>query len=172
MIMKLAGIAMIVFSCFGLGIIKSMEIQKRYRLLKEWERLLLFLEQEISYHVPLPEAYRRVGDRTQPPFDGFLKSLARRLQNGKGESFGNILEEESRRCLGSSCLSEEDLQNISMMGQMLGFGDRQAQGVMLKRYEKELEGKLEELKEQLPGKQKLYRSLGFLGGAFLGILLL
>ena len=51
---KAAGICLIVLSSFGLGLIKSVELQKRYRLLKEWEKIVLLLEQEISCHIPLP----------------------------------------------------------------------------------------------------------------------
>lgn len=163
---------MIVLSCFGLGMIKSAEIQKRYRLLKEWERLILLIRQEVSYNEPLPEAYRKVGSRARPPFDCFLKNLSDHLKVYGGKSFSEVFDEEISRCLSSSCLSKEDLLHISMMGEMAGFTDRQMQMEMLNRYGKELEIKLADLKEQLPGRQKLYRSLGFLGGVFLGILLL
>lgn len=172
MIMRMTGIAMIVFSCAGLGVIKSAQLQKRYRLLKEWERLIVLLEQEISYNAALPEACRRVGRKARPPFNSFLDSLSGRLKDCGGTPFPRILEEESSRYLKDGYLTKEDLQSISMLGEMMGFGDRQTQKEMLKRYGKELEIRLSDLKEQLPGKQKLYRSLGFLGGAFLGILLL
>ena len=99
MIMRMTGIAMIVFSCAGLGVIKSAQLQKRYRLLKEWERLIVLLEQEISYNAALPEACRRVGRKARPPFNSFLDSLSGRLKDCGGTPFPRILEEESGRHL-------------------------------------------------------------------------
>ena len=87
---KAAGICLIVLSSFGLGLIKSVELQKRYRLLKEWEKIVLLLEQEISCHIPLPEAYHRVGDRVCDPFKPFLKVFQNSWTPMEGNLFGNF----------------------------------------------------------------------------------
>ena len=169
---KLAGICLIVLSSFGLGLIKSVELQKRYRLLMEWEKIILLLQQEISCHVPLGEAYRRVGSRVCDPFGSFMRGLSEQLDDHGGKPFQEIFAQESRRCLAGGCLTGEDLRQICMLGELMGFTDRQTQKNLLDRYRKEQEIRLAQLREALPGKQKLYRSMGILGGAFLGILLL
>ena len=169
---KAAGICLIVLSSFGLGLIKSVELQKRYRLLKEWEKIVLLLEQEISCHIPLPEAYHRVGDRVCDPFKPFLESLSKQLDAHGGKSFREIFTQEGKRCLAGGCLTGEDLRQICALGDLVGFADRKTQKNLLDRYRKEQEIRLAQLGDQLPAKQKLYRSLGILGGAFLGILLL
>lgn len=87
---KAAGICLIVLSSFGLGLIKSVELQKRYRLLKEWEKIVLLLEQEISCHIPLPEAYHRVGDRVCDPFKPFWKVFQNSWTPMEGNLFGRF----------------------------------------------------------------------------------
>lgn len=162
---------MVVVSCSGMGIIKSREIGKRYRLLREWQRLILLLTQEISYNVPLPEACSKVGEKAGDPFRGFLLALSRRLSACDGKTFHEIFLEGTIDKLSRSCLDKTDLESIRELGDMMGAADRRTQKQLLEHYGKELEFTIRELKEQLPGKQKLYRSLGILGGVFLGILL-
>ena len=55
---------------------------------------------------------------------------------------------------------------------MMGNASKQMQKQILEHYLEELALRIHNLQAQLPEKQRLFRSLGILGGAFLGILLL
>ena len=170
--MKIAGILLVLVSCTGLGIVKSNEMGQRLKLLREWHRILLLLTTEISYHTTLSDACQNVSRRTGLPFSDFLSDLSLQLVSCEGKSLAEIFSEAAEYNLNNCSLSGEDIGQIRMLGEMMQGADRALQKQVLERHSKELEITITELRVQLPGKQKLYRSLGILGGVFLGILLL
>ena len=170
--MRIVGIVLIVISCAGLGMVKGNEMGQRLKLLKEWQRLILLLQQEISCHTTLSDAFINVSKRALPPFQEFLMHLSERLTLYEGKSFCQLFSEEVNMTMKESSLSREDIEQMKTLGEMMEGADRAMQKKILERYGKELEITIGELRVQLPSKQKLYRSLGILGGVFLGILLL
>lgn len=170
--MRWLGILCIMLSCSGLGLTKSYAAGQRLGLLKEWQRLLLLMSQEISFHTTLSEVFVYVGNRAGKPYDVFFQNLSRKIKSCEGRAFHELFSEEVDQTLISSSLSKEDLTNIKMLGAMMEGADRSMQETVLERHRQELELSIEELRSILPQQQKLYRSLGILGGIFLGILLL
>ena len=169
---KMIGIAAVVFSCCSLGLLKSAEMKKRLLLLREWQRLVMLLEHEITFNVILPEALRTVGSRAKEPFSGFLKSLCEQLDSYMGHSFSEIFVWEAQKHLSNSSLNASDIRELCQLADMMGSASKQMQRQILEHYLQELALTIHNLQIQLPEKQKLFRSLGILGGAFLGILLL
>lgn len=170
---RLAGAVLLAVSCAGLGILESLRLKKRIEHLRVLIRLASFLEGEISFaRTTLPEALRSVGGRLSPPFSGFLMELARQMETSPGRSFGELLRQSVLTNLKGTELCREDLEEFCGAAVDLGYLDGKMQVHILEAYRKEQERKVLRLMEELPAKQKLFQSLGILGGIFLVILLL
>lgn len=131
------------------------------------------LKGEITFaRTTLPEALERIGGKTEPPFSDFLETLAVRMKKYSGEKFSYILQQTMNDTMKNTYLEEEDMESFYQAACNLGYLDREMQIHLLESYLKEQGQKVEMLTAQLPGKRKLSRSLGILGGAFLVILLL
>ena len=59
-----------------------------------------------------------------------------------------------------------------LLGQYLGYLDIDMQENTIALYLQELEQKIRLLQEEMPARQKLYQSMGILGGIFISILFL
>lgn len=156
----------------GLGFYYSAQWRKRLELLKWLHQTMNLLKGEISLgNLPLPDAFIRISRRVPSPMADFLRSLGKKMKSQPGEPFSEIFTAEVRHILGKTCLANEDLQQLEDLGAHLGYLDRQTQLRTLDLYTHNLEDTIQELKEELPKRRKMYRSLGILGGLFLAVLL-
>ena len=155
------------------GLLESLRLKKRIDQLKLLIRIASCLEGEISFaKTTLPEALRSVGGRLASPFSEFLRDLASRLETCPGKSFGELLRQSAAAHLEGTELCREDLEDFYGAAADLGYLDGKMQVHILKTYRMEQERKVLRLTGELPAKQKLFQSLGILGGIFLVILLL
>lgn len=167
------GCGLLVVSGTGLGFYYSGQWTKRLELLKRLHQMMNLLKGEISYgNLPLPDAFIRIAKRISPPLSDFLVSLGRRMKSQPGEPFSALFSAEVRKGLGGSGLSQSDLEQLEDLGRHLGYLDRQTQLRTLDLYTHNLEDTIQGLKEELPGRKKVYQSLGIMGGLFLAILLI
>lgn len=170
MIRVLGGI-LVAVSCGGLGMLQGKKLKNRILQLKMMIRIAAFLEGEISFaKSTLPEALKEIGGRTPPPFSGFLEAVSRRLGEYPGEGFSHILKQEMEQYLGQTELTGEDLEEFYRAASDLGYLDKKMQVHILASYRRDQEEKVQRLAGELPQKQKLFSSLGILGGIFLVIL--
>lgn len=155
----------------GLGFSYSRRWTRRLELLKGLHQMMNLLKGEISYgRLPLPEAFLRIGKRIAPPLSDFAASLGRKLKSRPGEPFSSVYREQLREMLGGSGLARADLEQLEDLGKQLGYLDRETQLRTLDLYTHSLEEVIRELREELPGRKKVYQSLGILGGLFLAVL--
>ena len=167
---RLLGAMLLAVSCAGMGLLESLRLKKRIDQLKLLIRIASFLEGEISFaKTTLPEALRSVGGRLASPFSEFLRDLASRLETCPGKSFGELLRQSAAAHLEGTELCREDFYGAAAD---LGYLDGKMQVHILETYRMEQERKVLRLTGELPAKQKLFQSLGILGGIFLVILLL
>lgn len=156
-----------------MGFWKSRQCAGRIHQLRELMRIVVFLKGEIAFaRTTLPEALERISEKTELPFSACLKMIAERMKKCSGEEFSHILERTFRETLENTYLEREDKEEFYQAARNLGYLDKEMQIHLLESYLREQEEKVEMLTEELPGKRKLCRSMGILGGAFLVILLL
>ena len=74
--------------------------------------------------------------------------------------------------LKQSALSAKDKEALMQMGAFLGYLDKDMQLRTVELYLEELDREIQTAGESIPGKQRLCRSLGILGGLFLVLLLI
>jgi stage III sporulation protein AB len=144
----------------------------RQEVLRELRVALQLLETEIAYAAtPLPEAFRRVAERTRPPVR-LLFAAARSALLGTGGVTANEAWSAGVTALAAAApLEEEDLAVLADFGQGLGRGDRADQVKKLELVRAQLH-KLEELATENRARQaRIWQVLGFLSGMTIILLL-
>jgi len=167
---KIAGVCLVILSCTGIGYLMSVQLTRRYQELKMLQRMVVLIKGEISYgKSALPEVLAQVGKKLEEPFQNFLLMLAKKTGEYGGKSFTQLFSESVDENLHTSFLSAKDKGNLKQMGQYLGYLDIAMQMNMLEMYLKELEMEIQETGNTIPGKKKIYQSLGIMSGIFLAI---
>lgn len=174
MICKWAGAVLVLFSGTGMGVWLAWQWKGRLRVLETLRRMVYFLKGEIVYsHAPLEEALERVGKREAGFLGALFTAASQGIHSRQGESFQEIwsdsvkqMEKESK-CL----LTQEDLNNLSALGEHLGYLDVDMQERTLLLYLEQLDLTIGELRSQQKERCRLYTSLGVMGGMFLVIMM-
>lgn len=158
-------------ACAGLGFQRAGADARRLSQLLMLNRTARIISQEIeTARTPLPEAFCRAAGRVEEPFTSWLTEMARELGAYDRESFAKVFRDKTRQYLSDTRLTAQDLREWEEAGIMLGYPDIQVQTGALSLYLAENERTAAALREELPARRKLFRSLGVLGGVFLMIL--
>ena len=103
---------------------------------------------------------------------GFLKEVSEAAGQYQGACFQEIFREKAKTYLSGTALCPKDLEEFLQLGAYLGYLDITMQKNTITLYLEQLKREMENLQREMPAKQKLYRSMGALGGIFLAIMLL
>ena len=170
--LKAAGICLIIFAGTGLGFCKSLEVTRREKALEEILHMVILLKGEIHYGcASLYDALTGAAEKMTGDYRTFLLHTAKSVQEGKGKPFGELFRECAVEDLSSLELEPEDRERFLSLGNHLGYLDLSMQLKQLTAYEEELLRHIEALQEEMPGKKKVYQSLGILGGILLAVLI-
>ncbi len=170
---RIVGAVLVVMASAGIGFSYSFCLGRRLEQLRQLERMTLLLKGEISYgYASLPEALTSIGKKMPEPFTHFLCQTASRLKVYPDKSFQQVFQEEVEEDLKTSALTAKDKKALMQMGAFLGYLDKDMQLGTLDLYLQELAGEIKAAQESIPGKQKVCRSLGVMGGLFLVLLLI
>lgn len=123
------------------------------------------LETEIAYGAtPLPEALSRLGDRMEEPVGRFLASVAALLADGQGRTAGEAWQAGLETLRDGSALVEADLDILTQFGFGLGVSDSSDQVRNLRLAQEQLRAEERRAEEDRTRNEKLWRTLGFLSG--------
>lgn len=92
------------------------------------------------------------------------------MESDTEETLCAIFGKCARKYLEALSLDKEEKRKISLLGERLGYLDREMQIRQLELYEEDFQFLLQKLKKDAVEKKKLYRSLGVMGGIMLTIL--
>ena len=81
-----------------------------------------------------------------------------------------IFRKCTEKYLTETCLTNEEKRKISLLGERLGYLDREMQLRQLELYESDFQYLLQNLQKDEAEKKKIYRSLGAMGGVMLAVL--
>lgn len=139
LMLKLAGMFLVVLACTSLGIGMGRELLERVNALKELERLLAMLKGEIQYAAtPLQEAFAQLSGRGGGRYRAFLCGLSHTMDEREGKSIGELFGECADQFLQTSGLSRGDIEQLVRLGARLGYLDRETQVRTLALYQEEL----------------------------------
>ena len=170
MILRILGGILVCAACGLLGLYMSHRGVARAKQLAEFRQSLLILKSEIEFAAyPLPQAFVSISYKTDN-FSDFYQEMSHRLTN-KEMSLAKAWE-SGLAGLNGSCLTPEDLQTISGLGNALGSIDSAVQIKAIDMTIAAIDDVLARLSAQNAKDGKMYRQLGLLGGVLITVVLL
>lgn len=170
--MKLFGSVLLMTGTSGYGFWKAACYKRRISLLEQLRQMVFLLKGQVLYaNATLEEAFEAVGKRTEGQLSRLFLYVAERIKKQQGEVFFTIWKEAVAELLADSELKAEDRQQLTAMGEHLGFLDKDMQERNLLLYLEQLDQGIRELQSHRQERCRLYTSLGVMAGMFLAILL-
>lgn len=169
---KLIGAVLILFSASMVG----WQIGRYYAYRPVQLRSLLvalqMLETEIVYgFTPLHRAFVKVGHRVSKDVGQLFLSAAELLITERAQSAEDSLRQAMASHWPKTALRKQEADVIASLGQVLGSSDRQDQQKHLRLAVTHLRGIEQEARTEQEKYEKMYKSLGFLGGLLVVILM-
>ena len=137
--------------------------------LLEFKKAFLILKSEIEYvAAPLPDAMANIAARVAEPIAQLFEDFAVTLrQNPDGESAYKLWLSAIETHRKATFLNEEDWEVIKSFGKTLGYLDKQMQVESINLANDYIDNQVTELQESSVKNQKMYKSLGVVGGLLL-----
>ena len=163
--LKLVGAVLIIFASAGLGYLKSRELMLHEKNLEEFLQVILCLKGEIRCgNSSLSDALRDTACRCRGRYEEFLERVAACIEANTEEKLSIIFQNCTENYLTDLKLDEDERRKISLLGEKLGYLDREMQIRQLELYETDFLYLLQNLRKDKEEKKKIYRSLGVMGG--------
>lgn len=162
---KFLGSVMIIASGMGIGFLLSHKNKRHLKTIEAIEKMFIQTTLMLKYNaVTFNELIEYLQQSSQTNDLNFLKCNAETL-NLPDEITKNILQNKDN-------LSDDEMNNLIDFFSQFGQTDINGQVSLAKRFEANFYDRLSKLREESKEKCKLYNSLGFLGGAFIAIILI
>lgn len=170
---KLIGMICIVLASSGAGAYMGDQLTRRVRELIELKRAMELVHGEIRYQLtPLPTVLIEISYKIKPPFSSIFSQIGTRLEARGGETFLSIWEDQWEQYKKQLTLNIEDLKLIHTMGTSLGYLDKEMQLNAIDFFINQLDIQIEEARDLVHKKKRLYQMLGIMGGFLLVIILI
>ncbi|MGG3737899.1 stage III sporulation protein SpoIIIAB [Aeribacillus pallidus] len=169
---KLIGAAFILFATTWAGFESSKHFSERTRQLRLLKTALQTLEAEIMYgHTPLHEAARKLAKQLPKPLTWFFESFSKKLTTTE-TTVKNAWEDSLNEIWKWTPFKETEYEILLQFGENLGKHDTMAQQKQILLTLSHLDREEEEAREKQQRYEKMVKSLGFLAGLLLIILLM
>ncbi|MGE5614175.1 MAG: stage III sporulation protein SpoIIIAB [Bacillota bacterium] len=173
MLFKIVGSVIVVLSCSFIGFALSQDLKKRPRQLRELQGLLQMFENHITYLSDIiVEAFERISRVGQCETCVFFSRAAEILREDGSCGAPGAWERAVRECIRTTSLNKEDEEILSAFGRSLGNTDLEGQIKNIRLTLSQLKVQEEKAEENRDRNERMYKSLGLLGGAAIVILLL
>ncbi|WP_097025766.1 stage III sporulation protein SpoIIIAB [Clostridium peptidivorans] len=168
---KIIGSVLVIVSTSLLGYFFGELFKKRTRELKELERAIGILKNEIVYaYTPLPYALEKIGLRIIEPIKTLFLSISKDLKESISEGVYEAFYSNINLYKKSFNLNEEDIRILLNLSKSLGEWDVESQKNIFRVTEEELRKQIEESEILTRKNLKMYRYLGFSIGAIIVIM--
>lgn len=170
---KILGAVCLLLGAAGFAWSICTEQKRKLLFLKNMKEMYLLLQSEIGYTaLPLPEVFRIVGEKMQPPFGEKLLTVSSHMTLERGEDFSDIWNHVMSQCLREISLTDSQEELLLKFPQCLGMNEKLGQANALERYIEELNRSILQMEEGKKNKNKVIMSLGIAAGLFMVIILL
>lgn len=171
--LKLAGISLLMIGCMGLGISKVSEEKRRIRELREIQRMMLRLRNEIVYGKrTLPEICAIFGECMEEPYKRAFAEIFRRLEENDGSILYKIWKDNMKKCVDSMPLKEDEKAVLINIPAYLGILDESAQAADIGESADMVQERIRRAEAEYENKSRVIMSISLMAGLFLTILLL
>lgn len=170
---KLIGMACILAGTAGFSLGLYGEHLERIRQLKRMEESMHQMESEISYgKADFCELCHLMSMRAKGVYEEFFRALYLDMKINEGVTFSDLWHKHSNTIGQIKVLRKSDIELFATYPPETGYLDGDMQIEEIKRKRRELSSYIAREEEKLRNNQKLYLTMGFMGGVFLVILLL
>lgn len=169
---KIIGAILIVVATTWTGFEWAKQLSERPRQLRALKTALQSLEAEIMYgHTPLHEASRRLAAQLPHPLTLFFEKFAKKLV-GTETTVRDAWEESLKEIWSITAFKKGEFEIMKQFGETLGRHDRLSQQKQIMLTLTHLEREESEARDKQMKYEKMVKSVGFLTGLLLIILLL
>jgi stage III sporulation protein AB len=173
MLLKIAGSIIVVLCCSFIGFVLSQDLIKRPKQLRELQGLLQMFENQITYLSDIIiEAFERISRVGRCDTSIFFSRTAEILKEDASCGAPSAWERAVRECIRVTSLKKEDEEILTAFGKSLGNTDLEGQIKNIRLTLSQLKAQEEKAEENRNRNERMYRSLGLIGGAAIVILLL
>lgn len=175
MVIKWAGIGLVLFSGTGWGMWMAWRWRARLEALETLRQMIFGLKGEITYsRAPLEEALERVGRRENGFLGRLFTGAAREIAASREETFSKIWEKQVeliKKGPQGEILDEKDIKQLAGLSGRLGYLDVDMQERTLLLYLEQLELSISRLRGEMRERCRLSTALGMMGSLLLVILM-
>lgn len=169
---KLIGAAVIIFATTWTGFEASRHLSERTQQLRQLKTALQILDAEIMFgHTPLHEASRRLALQIPKPLSWFFETFANKL-TAVETTVKTAWDESLQEVWHITALKKGELEIMRQFGETLGRHDRISQQKQIMLTIAHLEREELDATDKQAKYEKMVKSLGFLSGLLLIILLM
>lgn len=173
MLFKFGGSLIVICSCTFLGYILSTDCRKRPQQLRELQGMLQMFENQISYLSDiLTEAFERIGRVCKSETGIIFLKTVEILKENRNLSASQAWELAVWQNIKRTALDREDEEILITFGKMLGSTDLDGQIKNIRLTLQQLKNQEIKAEEKRSKNEKMYRSLGILGGIAVVIVLM
>lgn len=169
---KMFGAAIVLLAATLAGLVKARQYASRPNQIRRLILALKRLETEIMYgFTPLPEAMQRMADQSSEPIKILFEEAARRMNPPLNWTAQQSLHQAIETGWKHTAMKASEKEVMHQLGFTLGTSDRANQLGHIATAVRQLESEEQTAREEQARYEKMCRSLGLLGGAFIVILL-
>lgn len=169
--LKLFGALLLVGAGTLLGLMHARRLADRPAQIRRLVRILNQLETEIAFgYTPLPEALERIGRQAAEPLSSLFREAEERLRRDELAVF-EAWQTAVERSWGNTAMKNSEKEILLQLGNTLGATDRDDQTRHLRLAARQLESLEPEAAEEQRKYEKMWKSLGLLGGALIAVIL-
>ncbi|MEC2075404.1 stage III sporulation protein SpoIIIAB [Metabacillus fastidiosus] len=169
---KILGAVFILIATTWIGFEAARHLSERTRQLRQLKVALQSLEAEIMYaHTPLTVAAENLAKQMRKPLSPFFELFASKLKKGH-TSVKTAWDESIEEVLHLTAFKHGELEVLKQFGETLGQHDRLSQQKHIKLTLSHLEREEADAVDRQTRYERLVKSLGFLSGLLLIILLM
>ena len=163
---KIIGSIIVISVCTALGFEKSRELQLHLKELEELKRLFMIIHSELKVtKATLSEIFLKVSKKTETPYKEWLKNLAKQLEICGAGTFSELWKNSIQTYLGKTTLRKDEIYELEQVGLGIQYIET------LEFYLNQLDFSIQNTREELKTKKKLYQSMGIMCGIYLVIVL-
>ena len=166
------GALLIILSSGLIGMLMSSKYSIRPKELRKLRFSLQMLETEIVYgSTPIPYACHNVGCKSDKPWRDFFKAVSESLLGRRFFSMEEAWNQAMVENLSDSYVNEVDKELLRNFGRIIGKSDTEDQKKHFKLIYTQLEHHEKMAEDERKNNEKMYKSMGFLLGAAILIIL-
>jgi len=165
---KIILLVSIVVASTLLGILFSKKYSNREKELKEMKSALNIFATKIKFtYEPIPNIFLEIANKIQGNVGQiFARASNRMKEENAGEAWSNAFTDVPNN------LTKEDITILSNLGRLLGQTDVEGQISEIEVVVQFLDTQLEQAKQEKIKNEKMYRTLGIVGGLTIAIILI